>query len=233
MNRILPWLLSLFLHAAVLGTLVLVPMTAAPRRSQAPIQVDLVEIKPPEPPPVVSRPEAKPRVAQRPRPRPTPRPTPRPRPTPSVVARPVPSATPDAKARKLETLRKLDEFKAWSDKDLEALELPPGMESWEDFVKLAKQLNLLPIGTPPDVGQSAPPVLEVTWDHELVGNRHHLIIQAPQGQYWVQWNEGETEAVGDFYVPGHEADAQRVSTHVEDDHQQMVDNILQPTPSPS
>lgn len=235
MDRILPWLVSAVLHLGVLGALLLVPVTAETRRSPTPIQVDLVDLAPPAPPPPVAKPEVPARVAERPRPRPTPSPSrrPRPRPSPSSSQRPPVTPEQDPLAEKLRTLRQLEEFKSWSDEDLKALELPPGMESWEDFVKLAKQLNMLPIGTPPDVGASQPPVLEVTWDHELVGNRHHLIIQAPQGQYWMQWNEGDSEAEGIFYVPAHEGEGQTVRTSVNPDYQAMVDALLQPVPSPS
>lgn len=231
MERFVPWLLSVALHLVVIGAVLLVPVTATPRRKPAPIQVDLVDAL--EPPPQeqsrsLPQPDPPAQVAERPVPRPrpsarpTPRVTPRPRPSPS------PSPTPDAMAHKLKTLRQLDEYKNVSDEELRALELPPGLESWEAFVELAKQLNGIPMGVPPDTGESAPPVTEVTWDHQVVGDLHYLTIQAPQGKFWLSWKDGALEAEGHFYEAGNETDKQPVKVLVDQSYQKMVDQMVAP-----
>jgi len=58
----------------------------------------------------------------------------------------------------LAQLRRLDYFKNWSEADLNNLELPPGVKSWEEFVKLNDQIDKTNWAfLPPELGGSRPP----------------------------------------------------------------------------
>lgn len=227
-GRAVPWpyVLSVLLHGAVALALLLMPgqpPTSATR--SAPLKVTLVEPPPPKarpatpPPKPASPPAAKP-VAPRParpaapakasspaRPAATARPTAPPQATPPP--RPTPSAAPADD--KITTLRSIPDLAKLSDEELAAIELPPGITSWQDFVKLAQEIGMFKAAfPPPTTGQTGTDVSGgPTWHWETTSTGEQGSIALDIGVVTIVRPTDTLTA--DVTLTGSDANAQPIS----------------------